>query len=210
MSNRRLSDAGKRMLMSATGSGASSRMVEKNVRQCIGELYKRTTRLGFVSWKGPYHFELSGTILSYYKTVGLLRPTAMVMITSNSKVEISVCKGKSNCFRLITPTASWMLQANTRKERESWMQALGNAMAFSKTQETPICAGELDKLAIASHRNWKKRYIELYQNPPQIYYYRKGVPKGGTALPDGIMSRVGQRSVLASLLASVFRKFMNL
>jgi len=141
-----------------------------------------------VSWKGPYHFELSGTILSYYKTVGLLRPTAMVMITSNSKVEISVCKGKSNCFRLITPTASWMLQANTRKERESWMQALGNAMAFSKTQETPICAGELDKLAIASHRNWKKRYIELYQNPPQIYYYRKGVPKGGTALPDGIMS----------------------
>lgn len=178
------------MLMTATGGGGSEKGAPKttNVRQCIGELFKRTSRLGFVSWKGPYHFEMSGTILSYYKQPGLLRPNGMVMITSDSKVEISVCKGRSNCFRVITPTGNWMLQAGTRKERESWMQALGNAMALSKTQETPICAGELDKLAIASHRNWKKRYIELYQNPPQIYYYRKGVPKGGTALPDGIMS----------------------
>jgi len=159
-----------------------------SVRQCVGELYKRRSRLGFISWSGPFHFELSGLILSYYKKPGLLRPNGMVMITSDSKVEIAVCKGKTNCFKVSTPTTTWFLQAQTRKERESWLQAIGNAKAFSKKQETPVCAGELDKLAIASHRNWKKRYIELYSNPPQIYYYRKGVPKDGAALPDGIMS----------------------
>jgi len=181
---RRLSETGKRMLKEA-GVGKND---DSLVRQCVGELYKRRSRLGFVSWSGPLHFELSGLILSYYKKPGLLRPNGMVMITSDTKVEIAVCKGKTNCFKVSTPTTTWLLQAQTRKERESWLQAIGNAKAFSKKQETPLCAGELDKLAIASHRNWKKRYIELYQNPPQIYYYRKGCPKDGTALPDGIMS----------------------